>query len=153
MKLKLSIWNAGFLMPDTSVKEKEWDITKQELIEFQKWFLILTLWENWELIKIINDENKKETLKSDAYSIFHETLKQINEKYTENEQKTFEIKRQEAEKMKNNPEYISIFIQSLCTDWENIVELRDKIIENSLNYQLLYATAEKKLREDLIAIK
>lgn len=84
MKIKLSIWKAGYLMPDTSAELKDWDISEEELNNFQLWFLKLSLWENWELIKNLDEDwlndylsNKYKTERLQEYPTIWEQLDMI----------------------------------------------------------------------------
>jgi septum formation topological specificity factor MinE len=59
------------------------------------------------------------TKKSDLYEVykkFNDTLEVINSKYTQVEKDSFEIKRQEAEKVLNDENYISSFLTALCVE-------------------------------------
>lgn len=123
-------------------------LTPQQLEEIKLWYKY-----------IVNDNNKLQRLstkKSDlyeAYKKFNDTLEVINSKYTQVEKDSFEIKKQEAEKVLNDENYTSSFLTALCVEWETQTDLANKIMTNSEAYQTLYATAEKNLREDLKAIE
>lgn len=124
-------------------------LTKEQKIKIDMWFNIF-LNNDWKLVEEIPTEKNdlyKKYLSDQAYTKFNDTLNIINWSYTENEQKTFEIKRTEAQKVIDG--WSSVFLENLCIDWESVEDLALKIIENSTNYQFLYATAEKQLREDL----
>jgi len=123
-------------------------LTPQQLEEIQLWYKY-----------IVNDNNKLERLstkKSDlyeAYKKFNDTLEVINSKYTQVEKDSFEIKRQEAEKVLNDETHTSSFLTDLCVEWETQTELANKIMTNSEAYQNLYASAEKNLRQSLKEIE
>lgn len=124
-------------------------LTQEQKNKIDMWFNIF-LNNDWKLVEEIPTEKNdlyKKYLSDQAYTKFNDTLNIINWSYTENEQKTFEIKRTEAQKVIDG--WSSVFLENLCIDWESVEDLALKIIENSTNYQFLYATAEKQLREDL----
>ena len=113
----------------------------------------------WEEKILVTDKNKDQLVgykfiqqktlepRDTLYKKFNDTLDLINSKYTENEQKSFDIKVKEAEKYIKTGK--SDFLEALVIEGETVEELAKKIIENSLSYQILYATAEKTLREDI----
>lgn len=92
-------------------------------------------------------ENIKQEAIDNAYNTFNNTLAFITSHYSDNERASFELKRQEAEKVIAGWE--SVFLETLVLEGETVLELANKIKANSEAYQLLYANAEKKLREDL----
>lgn len=123
------------------------NIEKQEIIilELQKELNV-----NEVSLEKLQDIKEKQELIDKVYQDFNEKLAVINSKYTPEERETFEIKRVEAEKVLGG--WTSAFLEALCIEWETVEELANKIKTNSENFQELYASAEKKLREDLNAI-
>lgn len=127
-------------------------LTQEQKKQLVLWYNIY-INENWKLvIEEPTEKNDlyKEYLKDQAYKKFTDTISIINKKYTEDEQKTFEIKRVEAQKVIDS--WSSPFIETLCVEWETPEDLANLILQNSQMYQTLYASAEKQLREDLKAI-
>jgi hypothetical protein len=96
--------------------------------------------------KVMIQEYLEDPVKK-AYTVFHKTLQPINAKYSSDEQATFDLKVQEAEKVKAGD--TSAFLEALVIEGETVEELADKIIANNEQYKLLYASAEKTLRETL----
>jgi len=129
------IWSKDWIIEDIDSFPTDWEAWKYLFID-------------WEFIlDQKKEEIRKENIQKEAYKEFVESLEIINEKYTRDEQQTFDLKLREAEKVLSGWE--SVFLTALCVDWETTKELAETIKINSINYQMLYAQAEKILREKL----
>lgn len=128
--------------------KKEWceiiekDFTEEELKKIQDGYLYI----DWVFIESDESRAKEKQEAIDyTYKTFNESLSMIESNYTDKERETFELKRQEAEKVIAGWE--SAFLSALCLEWETVSDLANKIKANSEAYQLIYASAEKELRE------
>jgi len=92
-------------------------------------------------------EKAKQEKRNEAYKKFKQTLSVITDKYTQDERESFDLKVKEAEKFLKTGS--SPFLEALVIEGETVEELAQKIMENNTGYRLLYATAEKTLREEL----
>ena len=100
---------------------------------------------------IVDNKNKWLYLIDKANKNFDKKIKNIMKDYTEEEKRSFDIKLKEANKIKEG--WQSTFLETLCIEWETVEELANKIITNSNNFQLAYASIEKELRENTKKIK
>lgn len=160
--MKISIFEKWYSLWVNYSERKDclwvFEITKEQKTKLEKWADYSINWETFEIIETeeylekIEAENKQEET-NQAYKKFNNSLEFINSKYTQVEKDSFEIKRQEAEKVLNDENYTSSFLTALCIEWETQSELANKIIDNSNAYQTLYAGAEKQLKEDLKTIE
>lgn len=146
MHLLIKDWKVIYQSKDTKAIEEgatylyvewnwdyaEWDYIDDQLVEPQE-----KITERWV---------------KQAYDVFNETLSPISSKYNELERATFDLKKKEADKYLEDNTYISPFLSWLLVEWETMDELVSKIQTNATNYQMLYASAEKQLREDLKAL-
>lgn len=64
MELKLSICNDGYLMPDTTAENKDYDLTEHELYLFQNGFLFLYENTDWTIDKDFKEEEYDKYLKN-----------------------------------------------------------------------------------------
>lgn len=78
---------------------------------------------------------------------FQDTIQLFSSWYSQVEIDSWEIKVKEAEKVLNWE--TSEFLNTLVIEWETVEELVTKILQNSQDFQLAFANAEKIKREKL----
>lgn len=121
-----------------------------EQIEKKSMWYKLELDGNWDIIYIETDKSIQSEIdkkKKVALDNFEAALSIINTEYSEDEQKTFELKRTEAEKVLDW--WTSIVLEALCIAGETVNDLATKIKAKSDAYWTLYCNAEKDYRNEL----
>lgn len=130
MKLKLWIHKSWCLAFDTSAQELEYNITEEELKDFQDGYLTLYPSEDWGIIKEMNTELKNQTIKDKKIAEYKAIEKKATEARAEyltaellpeSPLKTMKLAKLETQRTEIETEFNTLVTSLVEEYWEEIL--------------------------------